>query len=574
LIGKKLKPDIQNWHRPSKSPRLEQSLIHHPIASRLKPVCACGGGCDKCQSKIQPKLQQGSSGDSSERQADQVADQVVGTSAGTTSGRTNKPMPPMSAETGRRVNALQSGGRPLPQQTKDYFENRMGFDFSQVRVHDDGQAAGAAQAMNARAYTLGNHLVLNRGEFKPQADTGKHLLAHELTHVVQQRATSPVVQRMPLGSTADLHQDIAANYRREQGLPSGGVDEFGNEIGPSDAEIIYRALWLPIPASEVAHLTPWELVNTPIERLSAIPQQGSGLRRADYIRARTFVRNIHSFINLHFDYETNRSPAGAQPDAAQLLILNRSMNQLLSTFNVRSLVTGRGGRGLPTIPGGTTPTLAGRVRLVGSIGDFAGKRYQLERSVGADRFMNMGASQLDSDVRGAWTDPNIGVTAVANARVTDQEKLAVAILSMAMGSSLEPAFYFPREDRIYLSPHVDLTTAPGADIARHESGHLLGGRETTRLTFMRQFGNEWIRYWQPFEEGVTEFINFSSRPAAQSSSSTHGGELFSGYQQALQQVEQLIASSNMGRDAVLRAFFTGRIPAAMFQRWQQIVEAP
>ena len=64
----------------------------------------------------------------------------------------------------------------------------MGHDFSDVRVHDDSSAAASAQAVNAHAYTVGSNIVFQRDQYDPSSAAGKTTLAHELTHVVQQRS--------------------------------------------------------------------------------------------------------------------------------------------------------------------------------------------------------------------------------------------------------------------------------------------------------------------------------------------------------------------------------------------------
>lgn len=81
---------------------------------------------------------------------------------------------------------LQSSGQPLNEDTRAFMELRFGHDFSQVRIHTDAQAATSAQALNARAYTVGQNVVFGAGQSTPETTTGKHLLAHELTHVIQQ----------------------------------------------------------------------------------------------------------------------------------------------------------------------------------------------------------------------------------------------------------------------------------------------------------------------------------------------------------------------------------------------------
>jgi len=81
---------------------------------------------------------------------------------------------------------LRAAGRPLDSAVREFMEPRFGHDFSRVRVHTDGGAANAAQAVQARAFTDGRNIVFGSGEYAPSTREGKRLLAHELTHVVQQ----------------------------------------------------------------------------------------------------------------------------------------------------------------------------------------------------------------------------------------------------------------------------------------------------------------------------------------------------------------------------------------------------
>ncbi|MBR0565471.1 DUF4157 domain-containing protein [Azoarcus sp. L1K30] len=85
---------------------------------------------------------------------------------------------------------LHRAGQPLPDAIREDFESRFGHDFSHVRIHTDAQAAQSAAAVSARAYTVGRDIVFNRGEFQPGSHQGRHLLAHELTHVIQQAQMS------------------------------------------------------------------------------------------------------------------------------------------------------------------------------------------------------------------------------------------------------------------------------------------------------------------------------------------------------------------------------------------------
>lgn len=81
-------------------------------------------------------------------------------------------------------------GQPLDNATRNFFEPRFGHDFSRVRVHNDMKAAESASKVNALAYTVGRNIAFGAGQYKPGAKEGNKLLAHELTHVVQQSATA------------------------------------------------------------------------------------------------------------------------------------------------------------------------------------------------------------------------------------------------------------------------------------------------------------------------------------------------------------------------------------------------
>ncbi|HEY5912264.1 MAG TPA: DUF4157 domain-containing protein [Verrucomicrobiae bacterium] len=106
-----------------------------------------------------------------------------------------------------RVDTLQGGGHPLPDSERAFFEPRFGRDFGQVRLHTDSRAADSARMVQARAFTMGRNVVLGAGEYTPGTAAGRRLLAHELTHVIQQSARGrdqrPLVQRQePVTTTA------------------------------------------------------------------------------------------------------------------------------------------------------------------------------------------------------------------------------------------------------------------------------------------------------------------------------------------------------------------------------------
>jgi hypothetical protein len=81
---------------------------------------------------------------------------------------------------------LRRRGMPLPRTTRTFMEDRFGHDFSGVRIHADASATEAARSVNARAFVKGENIVFDHGQYAPQSRAGTRLLAHELTHVIQQ----------------------------------------------------------------------------------------------------------------------------------------------------------------------------------------------------------------------------------------------------------------------------------------------------------------------------------------------------------------------------------------------------
>jgi hypothetical protein len=145
----------------------------------------------------QAKLEVSQPGDPYELEADRVAEHVMrmadpdgspwpSVTAGTVAARRKETGPGLHA-TEEAVAATRSSGQPLDARTRAFMEPRFGFDFSRVRIHADAEAAAAARSINARAYTIGQDVVFDAGRFSPQSSEGRRLLAHELTHVVQQR---------------------------------------------------------------------------------------------------------------------------------------------------------------------------------------------------------------------------------------------------------------------------------------------------------------------------------------------------------------------------------------------------
>jgi hypothetical protein len=129
---------------------------------QVQRKCACEtGGCSKCQD-----------GPTANEQV-----QTKRVSANISEGNL---APPEVKE------VLESSGQPLDTSTRSSMESRFGYDFSDVRLHTDAKAAASAQALNANAYTVGDHIAFAAGQFAPETRAGRQLIAHELTHTIQQ----------------------------------------------------------------------------------------------------------------------------------------------------------------------------------------------------------------------------------------------------------------------------------------------------------------------------------------------------------------------------------------------------
>lgn len=104
---------------------------------------------------------------------------------------------PVSDQVSTTLSGIKGGGQPLQHETRSWMEDRFGADFGGVKIHTGTQAVQLSRDLNAQAFTHGSDIYFNEGKFNPSSDSGKHLLAHELTHVIQQNGPGPTgtVQR-------------------------------------------------------------------------------------------------------------------------------------------------------------------------------------------------------------------------------------------------------------------------------------------------------------------------------------------------------------------------------------------
>jgi hypothetical protein len=218
-----------------------------PAQGLLQRTCACGnhtvaGGecatCAKKKSGLQRKLAIGASNDPLEREADRVADQVLAAPAHPAVSGVSPRIQRYTAQASGQMDAapasvdrvLASPGRPLDTTLQQDMEQRFGYDFSRVRVHSSAAAEQSAQDVNAHAYTVGHNMVFGAGRFAPGTHAGRRLIAHELTHVVQQ-GSQPPQGKLPIAqsnSSGEAEAQSAASA-----VQAGGPVVVGGTGGPA-----------------------------------------------------------------------------------------------------------------------------------------------------------------------------------------------------------------------------------------------------------------------------------------------------------------------------------------------------
>ncbi len=204
-----------------------------------------GGQCQNCKKRkdnLQRQLHLGEAHDVYEQEADRVADRVL---ASPSDGRVqNAPLQVQrftGAPGGDPVSVppsvdrtLSASGQPLATPLRRDMEHRFGHDFSRVRVHSSPSAAQSAAEINANAYTVGHDIVFGAGRFNPGTNEGRHLLAHELTHVVQQRGGG--------GETLHKQSNVIQRDVEDEGIETGEVTPSTStpgspsEFGPTNTD--------------------------------------------------------------------------------------------------------------------------------------------------------------------------------------------------------------------------------------------------------------------------------------------------------------------------------------------------
>ena len=231
IVQAKLRIGAPNDHYEREADRIADQVLRMPdpqtamidsvhgqeTVQRACAACASGGGlCPECQEELR-------------RQPNEGAPQ--------NKSAPGQLSPPLEAN----IRSLLAGGQPLTASQRDFFEPRFGSDFSAVRIHADPGVDEIARSLNARAFTIGGDIVFGQAEHNPASSAGLDLLAHELTHVVQQGFAKPRLEdwrekeklrapqttapndRFPEPQMAELKNEPTAGFRTQ-----GSAGSFGN----------------------------------------------------------------------------------------------------------------------------------------------------------------------------------------------------------------------------------------------------------------------------------------------------------------------------------------------------------
>lgn len=226
--------------RPGDRYELEADRLADQVMRMSEPppqgACPCGGGCPKCQNQQDGRKQ-------------------INTKPAQTLD--------INEANSSEEKIISSPGLPLDSVTRAFFEPRFGYAFSKVRVHTDSVSAQSARNLNSFAYTFNNHIVFGHNRYRPNTSQGRKLLAHELTHIIQQEADA---------------SQLSKKIQRQ--VPS---ESFGELWGETLYEIGEQIRCLESLFDEMSRQTNWYLRTacrdggylTPMSRIRYIPEDRS-----------------------------------------------------------------------------------------------------------------------------------------------------------------------------------------------------------------------------------------------------------------------------------------------------------
>lgn len=209
---------------------------------------------------VQTKLEVSTPGNSAEYEAEAISDKVMSipdnfihksnsiNSEGTVYGKPLKSFIQRKAESegisvssnvANEIRKTQGGGNKLDRETKNFMESRFGTSLSDVNIHTGEYAERLSKSLGAYAFTVGNDIYFNRNKFAPADNNGKKLLAHELTHHIQQKQTSDNSQGSSIQKNGDPKLEaIKEKIKRKETLSADEIEYAEQQIGKEVLEQI------------------------------------------------------------------------------------------------------------------------------------------------------------------------------------------------------------------------------------------------------------------------------------------------------------------------------------------------
>ena len=372
------KPKHDDRGRPAgrSSPRGESAPASHPLQEMQAQTGNAAVQWLLRSGGVQAKIRIGSPDDPEEREADDVAEQVmhppavfggpahcacdgsdekceacrhatVSVQRRTTGAASTR----AGTEPAIVERVLRSAGRPLDAVTRAFFERRFGREFGHIRVHTEPEAQQSARAIQARAYAAGSHLVFDRGEFAPDTPEGRQLLAHELTHTIQQGESGPIRRQPPPGKTypppgTDLDSDQPyppepKNAPDDSALPMVGNRDFDFAISDADPTILL------VPGESSVQDIAFRLLgdDNRADQFDFVPvpddksdKRGVRLRRYNFLKPEPY-KLIRDALDKQLDTDT----VWVKDKLKERFIDSRDITQVVLRWSQRSIITDASG---------------------------------------------------------------------------------------------------------------------------------------------------------------------------------------------------------------------------------------
>ncbi|MFZ3167937.1 MAG: DUF4157 domain-containing protein [Candidatus Methanoperedens sp.] len=253
---------------------------------------------------LQAKLKIGLPGDKYEQEADRVAEQVMREEKEKIlqAKEASDKIPEVTPKAENNISAIRGGGQPLPESIRSFMEPRFNTDLSTVRIHTDSHAHDLARSINAKAFTVGGDIVLGAGHYAPETGSGKRLMAHELTHVMQQGGRTISGPEM----ISDLSDPISSWNILEPVVQRQEV-EFDLEVPTSEERERLRQRGIQLPSVSSQAADPRGHSDFVDRRLNAV---GFGIYLGGYVLYLDGL-DIPVFVpESHFNFAaTNMAPA-------------------------------------------------------------------------------------------------------------------------------------------------------------------------------------------------------------------------------------------------------------------------